>query len=83
MRNETYDKLVILVEIVMPCAAAIIVLFGDTWGIPAANTLGGFVAGVAAIIGVYLKKSRMDYVEKKFDEDADPEDVREDIEVRE
>lgn len=77
MKNETYDKLVLLVEIVMPCAAAIIVLFGDTWGIPSANTLGGFIAGVAAIIGVYLKKSRMDYVEKKFDDEAD-----EDIEVQ-
>lgn len=80
MKNETYDKLVLLVEIVMPCAAAIIVLFGDTWGVPFANTLGGFIAGCAAIIGIYLKKSRMDYVEKKFDDDAD--EVRDDIEVK-
>ena len=69
--NKTYDNLVILVEISMPCAAAIMVLFGDTFGIPFANTLGGFIAGCAAIIGVYLNKSRKLYVEKKFDDEAD------------
>jgi hypothetical protein len=69
--NKTYDTLVIIVEIVMPCVAAIIVLFGDTFGLPFANTLGGFIAGSAAIIGVYLNKSRKLYVEKKYDDEAD------------
>lgn len=80
MSNKVYDNLVVTVEIVMPCVAAIMVLFGDTWGVPSANTLGGFIAGSAAIIGVYLNKSRKLYVEKKFDDDA--EESREDIEAK-
>ena len=79
LSNKVYDNLVILVEISLPCAAAIMVLFGDTFGIPFANTLGGFIAGSAAIIGVYLNKSRKLYVEKKYDDEAD--DVRGDIEA--
>ena len=79
--NKTYDNLVIIVEIATPCVAAIMVLFGDTWGVPFANTLGGFVAGSAAIIGVYLKQSRKVYAELKFDDDAD-EEPRDDIEAK-
>lgn len=79
--NKTYDNLVILVEISLPCAAAIMVLFGDTFGIPFANTLGGFIAGCAAIIGVYLNKARKVYVEKKYDDEAD-EDIDVGVDVK-
>jgi hypothetical protein len=79
--NKVYDNLVILVEISLPCAAAIMVLFGDTFGIPFANTVGGFIAGCAAIIGVYLKQARKLYADLKYDDDAD-EEARDDIEVK-
>ena len=79
--NKTYDSLVIIVEISLPCAAAIMVLFGDTFGIPFANTVGGFIAGCAAIVGVYLKQARKVYAELKFDDDAD-EEARDDIEAK-
>lgn len=81
MDNTTYDELVLLSEIVIPCIAAIICLFGDTFGIPFATQIGGFLAGVGTIIGVNLRESRKLYTPKAYDEESD-EEVREDIEAR-
>ena len=61
LTNETYDKLVIFDEIVLGFAAAFLILYGETFGIPYAETVGGFIAAVAGLLGTYLTKARALY----------------------
>lgn len=82
MKNSTYDQLVVISEIGTQAVAAILCLFGDTFGIPFACTIGGFIAGVGAIIGVALRESRKVYTPKAFDDEADDDVVLAVTEVR-
>ena len=81
MSNSTYDKLVPVVEILLPMIAAIVTLFGETFGIPFAATLGGFIMGVAGIMGMYLGRSRSLYQEQpvSYDGELCGEDPEEEI----
>lgn len=61
MKNETYDKLKILVTIVIPAFITFWTAISGIWGIPFVEQITGTLAAIAAFIGALLKISTARY----------------------
>ncbi len=83
MTNQTYDFLKWVALIVLPAVVTFVAALGEIWGIPHSAQIAATIAAFDALLGACLKVSSDNYTEKKFDDDADADDIRDDIEVKE
>lgn len=79
MNNQTYDVLKWIALILLPAVVTFVVAIGEIWGLPYVPQIAATIAAVDTLLGACLQVSSNQYVEKKFDDEAD-EDV--DIEVQ-
>lgn len=82
MSNRTYDILRWIACIVLPAVVTFVAAIGKIWGIPYTPQVAATIAAVDTLLGACLQISSANYIEKKFDDEADDDDYREDIEVR-
>ena len=79
MSNKTYDLLKWVALIALPAVVTFVAAMGEIWNIPYATQIAATIAAVDALLGACLQVSSANYVEKKFDDEAD--DIRDDIEA--
>ena len=82
MSNKTYDFLKWVALIALPALVTFVAALGEIWGIPYSAQVAATIAAVDALLGACLQVSSANYVEKKFDDEADEDDIRDDIEVK-
>lgn len=82
MTNRTYDVLKWIALIALPAVVVFVTTLGEIWGIPYYVQVASTIAAIDTLLGACLKVSSDNYVEKKFDDDADADDIRDDIEVK-
>lgn len=81
MSNKTYDLLKWVALIALPAVVTFVAAVGEIWGLPYTAQIAATIAAVDALLGACLQVSSANYVEKKFDDEAD-EEARDDIEVK-
>lgn len=82
MDNKTYDFLKWVAMIVLPAVVTFIAAIGQIWGIPYTAQIAATIAAIDTLLGACLQVSSANYTEKKFDDEADDDDVRAVMEVR-
>lgn len=82
MQNSTYDVLKWIALIALPAVVVFVTTLGEIWGIPYYVQVASTIAAIDTLLGACLKVSSDNYAEKKFDDDADEEDIRDDIEIK-
>lgn len=63
MSNELYDKLVFLVQIVLPALGTLYFALAGIWGLPLAEQIVGTITAIDTFLGVVLKISNNKYKE--------------------
>ena len=61
MRNEIYDVLVWIAQVLVPAVATFYVAVAAIWGLPAAEQVAGTLAAVDTLMGALLKISSIKY----------------------
>ena len=79
MTNKTYDLLKWVALIARPAVVTFVAAVGVIWGLSDTAQIAATIAAVDALLGACLQVSSANYVEKKFDDEAD--DIRDDIEA--
>lgn len=82
MSNRTYDVLKWIACIVLPAVVTFVAAIGEIWGIPYTPQVAATIAAVDTLLGACLQISSANYVEKSWDDEADEDEGRDDIEVK-
>lgn len=61
LSNKTYDILKDLVEIYLPGLATLYFTLSGIWGFPYGEQIVGTIAAVCIFLGLFLKKSSIEY----------------------
>lgn len=61
LKNETYDLLVYVAQIVLPALAVLIVAVFNIWNIPYGDAISGTIMAVDVFLGALLKISNNNY----------------------
>lgn len=69
LSSKLYDKIKVLVQVILPAFAALYFALGATWNLPAVEQVLGTVAALTTFLGVLLKASKSSYdaSDTKFD----------------
>ncbi len=57
MKNETYDILKFVAQLVLPALATLYAALGGLWGLPYVNEVSGSIMAVDAFMGAVLQVS--------------------------
>ena len=63
MKNETYDKLKYIAQIVLPALATFYFALSDIWGLPYGEQIVGTITALDLLLGALLKISTGKYKE--------------------
>lgn len=66
MKNETYDMLVFIVQIVLPALGTLYFALAGIWGLPLAEQIVGTITAIDTFLGVVLKISNKKYKEDNY-----------------
>lgn len=69
MSNEVYDMLKVVAAVILPFLAAIIIGFGEIWGIEVCAPIGATITMVDAALGVALDKLSKAYHKESEEKD--------------
>lgn len=61
LSNSTYDKLKMLVQVVLPGVAALYVGLAQLWPLPEPTAVAGTIALIATFLGLFLNQSAKSY----------------------
>ena len=65
LKNETYDVLKWIAQILLPADATLYVAVAGIWGFPYAKEIAGTISAVDLFIGALLGISSMNYYKEK------------------
>lgn len=82
MSNRTYDVLKWIALIALPALVTLTASLGEIWGLPYAVQISATIATVDVFLGACLQVSSANYAELQFDDDAEDDEAREDIEMK-
>lgn len=66
MKNETYDMLVFIVQIVLPALGTLYFALAGIWGLPLAEQIVGTITAIDTFLGVVLKISNKKYKKDNY-----------------
>lgn len=68
LKNETYDFLKYLAQIVLPAAATLCVALAKIWGFPYGTEIGGTIIALDTFLGALLQVSTDNYWREQEDD---------------
>lgn len=71
MNNQTYDVLKWVAMIVLPAVVTFVAAIGQIWNLPYTPQIAATIAAIDTLLGACLQVSTANYIEKKFDDEAD------------
>lgn len=64
MKNETYDILKFIAQVILPLVATFYVTLAELWGLPFSTEISGTIMAVDALMGGILMKLSTNYKKK-------------------
>ena len=82
MSNKTYDRLKWVICVGIYATTGLIIGLGKIWGLPYVTEIAGTLSVIGTFLGSCLQISSSNYTPKAYDSEADEDDWRLGIEVR-